>query len=184
MSGFLFAFLATLLISLGARDQLLVAQLSAKQGQRPSLLAVAVFSCTMTCAAAAWLATIFVTELPTIPARMVFAGLALVLAGVEAVLLGARKLPQEPTHSLFAALIVLLAQQVTDATRFAVLALAMVTSAPVPAAIGGAAGGAVALGFAWLAPEIAARPELSKLRRLAGLFLLAAGLVLVWRGVQ
>ena len=78
----------------------------------------------------------------------------------------------------------LLAQQVTDATRFAVLALAMVTSAPVPAAIGGAAGGAVALGFAWLAPEIAARPELSKLRRLAGLFLLAAGLVLVWRGVQ
>lgn len=183
MSAFFFAFLATLLATLGARDQLLVAQLCTRQGQRAGLLAVAIFSSGLTCAAAAWLATMLVAEVPTIPARMVFAGLALVLSGTEALLLGARKPPEEPTHSLFAALLVIAAQQITDAARFLILALALVTVAPIPVGLGGAAGGALALAAAWSAPELAARPELPKLRRLAGLFLLAAGLVLVWRGV-
>ena len=183
MSGALFAFLATLLAALGARDQLLVAQISARQGSRPSLLIIAVLSSALCSAAAAWLATVFVAELPTVQARMVFAGLAMVLAGGEALLLGAKRPPEEPTHSLFAALLVLGAQQITDAARFLILALAMVTAAPLSAGMGGGAGSILALGLAWIAPEIGTRPELRKLRRLAGLFLLAAGAVLIGRGV-
>ena len=183
MSAALFALLAALLAALGARDQLLVAQMTVRQGPRPGLLLVAVLSSASTCAAAAWLATVMVAELPSIPARLVFAGLALALAGGEALLLGARRPPAEPTHSLFAALAVIAAQQITDAARFIVLALALLTAAPIAAGIGGAAGTALALGFAWIAPDLVSRSELAKLRRLAGLFLLAAGAVLVWRGM-
>lgn len=183
MSGFIFAFLATLLASLGARDQLLVAQMSARQGSRPGLLIVAVLSSAACSAAAAWLATVFVAEVPTVQARKVFAGLALVFAGGEALLLAAKRPPEEPTNSLFAALLVLSAQQITDAARFLILALAMVTAAPFTAGMGGGAGSVLALGLAWIAPEIGSRPELRKLRRLAGVFLLVAGGVLVWRGM-
>ena len=51
-------------------------------------------------------------------------------------------------------------------------------------AMGGAAGGAIALTAAWSAPELASHPQLPRLRRLAGLFLLLAGLVLIWRGID
>ena len=183
MSAALFALVATLLAVLGSRDQLLVAQMTARQGQRPGLLLVAVLASAATCGAAAWLATVMVAELLTIPARTVFAGLALALAGGEALLLGARRPPAEPTHSLFAGLAVIAAQQITDAARFIVLALALLTAAPIAAGIGGAAGTALGLGFAWIAPDLVSRPELARLRRLAGLFLLAAGVVLVWRGI-
>lgn len=42
MTGFLFAFLACLIAGIGARDQLTVAALAVRQGQRPLLLVVAV----------------------------------------------------------------------------------------------------------------------------------------------
>lgn len=184
MSGFLFAFLVTLLASLGARDQLLVARITAVQGARVSLLAVALLSTIATCAGAAWLSGALAQQVPG-NARLVFAGFALVLAGGEALLLGTRrKGPQEPTRSLFAALVVLAAQQITDAVRFLVLALGLLWSSPALAAMGGAAGGAIALSVAWSAPELASHPQLPRLRRLAGLFLLLAGLVLIWRGID
>ncbi|PLK27588.1 hypothetical protein [Novosphingobium sp. TH158] len=183
MSGFLFAFLACLLASLGARDQLLVAQMSARQGARPGLLIVALAVTALTCAAAAWLATTLSGQVPGSGAKMIFAGIALVLAGGEALLLGAKRPPEEPTQSLFAAGLVIAAQQVTDAVRFMVLALALLSAAPVTAALGAIASGAVALATAWTAPEIAGHPLMPRLRRIAGAFLLLAGLLLAWRGL-
>lgn len=183
MSGFLFAFIACLLASLGARDQLLVAQMSARQGQRPGLLIVALFSAFATTALAAWLATVMAAQVPG-KAKLVFAGIALVLAGGEALLLAARKPPAEPTNSLFAALVVLAAQQLTDAVRFLVLALALLTASPITAGMGGAASGVIGLGAAWMMPEIATQKQLPMLRRLAGVFLLAAGIMLGWRGMS
>ena len=143
MTGFLFAFLATLLAALGARDQLLVAQLAKAQGQRVALLAVALACALGASAAAAKLAAVLLgAEFAGQPAaRFIFAGLSLVLAGGEALLLGARRAPEEPTRSLFAAGVVLLAQQVTDAVRFLILGLALATSAPVPAVVGKAMSG-------------------------------------------
>ncbi len=183
MSSFLCAFLASLLASLGARDQLLVAQMSARQGARPGLLIVALLSTALTCSGAAWLATTLASQVPGSGAKMIFAGIAITLAGGEALLHGAKRPPEEPTQSLFAAGVVIAAQQITDAVRFMVLALALLSAAPVTAAIGAFASGCVVLGTAWSSPEIAAHPLLPKLRRIAGGFLLLAGLVLVWRGL-
>ncbi|MFM5907312.1 MAG: hypothetical protein ACKOPO_06980 [Novosphingobium sp.] len=183
MSGFLFAFLACLLASLGARDQLLVAQMSARQGARPGLLIAALFVTVLTCAAASWLATTLAGQVSGSGAKMIFAGIALALAGGEALVLGAKRPPEEPTQSLFAAGLVIAAQQITDAVRFMVLALALLSAAPITAALGAIASGTVALGVAWSAPELAGHPLLPRLRRMAGAFLLVAGLVLVWRGL-
>lgn len=183
MSGFFFAFLAALLASLGARDQLLVAQMTLRQGPRLGLLAVGVLATALTCAAAAWLATTLTAQVPGSGAKMIFAGIALVLAGGEAVLLGAKKPPEEPTRSLFAALVVIAAQQVTDAVRFMVVALALLTSSPVTAGIGAFAAGTASLTTAWIAPDVMAHPAMATLRRMAGAFLLIAGVVLVWRGL-
>lgn len=182
MSAFLFAFLAVLLASLGGRDQLLVAQVTTVQGPRPGVL---VTGALVACAAAAvwaWLATMAELRLPA-NARLVFAGIALVLAGGEALLLRAKPPPAEPTRSLFAFALVIAAIEVTDAARFLVLALALVMVAPVPVALGGAAGGALGLAIAWSAPELAGAPWLRWVRRGAGLVLLVAGLVVAARGI-
>lgn len=184
MSGFLFAFLASLLASLGARDQLLLAQMSARQGARPGLLAIALFTTALTCAGAAWLATTLVQQVPGSGAKMTFAGIALTLAGGEALLLGAKRPPEEPTQSLFAAAVVIAAHQITDAVRFMVLALALLSAAPITAAMGAFASGCLVLITAWSSPEIATHPLLPRLRRLAGAFLFLAGIVLAWRGIS
>lgn len=182
MAGFLFAFLACLLASLGARDQVLVAQMTARQGQRPALLLIAIASTVACTAVAAWLAGVVSHEVPGMPARTVFAGLAMALAGGEALLLVRRRPPQEPTGSLFAALVVVAALQVTDAVRFLIVGLSLAAAAPQTAAMGGAAAGVMALTAAWLEPELAQHAALPKLRRLAGLLLLVAGLVVAWQG--
>lgn len=184
MSGFFFAFLAALLASLGARDQLLVAQMTLRQGARPGLLAAGLVSTAVTCAAAAWLATTLTAQVPGSGAKSIFAGIALVLAGGEALLLGARRPPEEPTRSLFAALVVIAAQQITDAVRFMVLALALLTASPLTAALGAFAAGAASLAAAWTAPEAVTHPAMPTLRKIAGSFLLLAGLVLIWRGLH
>lgn len=181
MSGFLFAFVAIALASIGARDQLLLARMSQRQGQRPGLLIIAILTASASCAAAVWVAQFVAGELPTIPARIVFAGLALVFAGGEALLLGARKPPEEPTQSLFAALVVLLAQQITDAARFVVVALTILTRAPLPVALGSAAASALMLAVVWTAPEVTGQRTLPWVRRLAGAVLFGTGLLLIWQ---
>ena len=182
MSGFFFAFIAVLLASLGGRDQLLVAQLSERQGPRIALLVVAVAMGAAMAALWAWLALALDMRLPP-NARQIFAGIALVLAGGEALVLSPRKAAAEPTRSLFAFALVLGAIQVTDAARFLILALALLTAAPVPVALGGAAGTALALGAAWSAPEFTLHPLMRRIRRGAGAVLLVCGTVLAARAI-
>ncbi|MEO5597512.1 MAG: hypothetical protein ABIQ66_02720 [Novosphingobium sp.] len=180
MSGFLFAFLCAVLAGIGARDQRLVAQLSARLGSHFGLLIAALVTAVATSAVAAWAATVLSAEVAG-PARLVFAAMALGIAGIEALLLSARKAPAEPTRSLFAAALVLLAQQATDAVRFVILALALLTAAPISAGMGGATGSAALLAAAWAFPELATANRLRTLRRIAGGVLLIAALALVWR---
>ena len=176
MSGFLFALVACLLASLGARDQVLVARLTAALGPRLTLLAAALVAAAATAALAAWAGSRMLADLA--PAhRPVAAGLALIAAGGEMLILGPGRAPTEPTRSLFAAFVVLLAQQVTDAARLLVLALAVATAAPVPAGLGGALGSGAGLLVAWLAPAAPAR--LAWPRRIAGLVFAIAGIVLL-----
>lgn len=177
MSGFLFAFLAVLLAGIGARDQVLLANLTARQGARGSLLLVALATGIATSAFAAWGALALMPVL-TGPARILLAAMALGLAGAEALLLKPPTAPEEPTQSLGAACIVLLAHQITDSARFLIFAIALATMAPIPAGIGGAAGSAAALVAGWLGGGDLLRPGLTLTRRITGgVFLAVAAIV-------
>jgi putative Ca2+/H+ antiporter (TMEM165/GDT1 family) len=176
MSAFYFAFLAVLLAGLGSRDQLTVAAMTLRQGQRPALLIVGVIASVATAAAAAWAAG-EVAPLLAPRARLVMAALALGLAGGEALVSFAPRRPREPTASLGALALLLLAHQLTDAARFLVFAIAVAQAAPLPAGIGGAAGGAAMLAAGWMAPAAFVHPRLLLARRTVGALLLLVALV-------
>jgi hypothetical protein len=176
MSAFYFAFLAVLLAGLGARDQATVAHLSLSQGARPGVLLVGVAASMATAAFAAWAGS-SAAPLLTIKARLAMAALALAFAGAESLWPLAARPPREPTASLGALAIVLLAHQLTDAARFLVFALAVALAAPLAVGIGGAAGGAVALAAGWALPAIFAGPKLRRARRAVGAALMVAAAV-------
>lgn len=174
--------LTVFVVSFGARDQTLLMDLGRAQGQRPMLLVAALLATLGTTAMAVWAGgKLLVTLAPR--ARVLFVVIALLAAGVEMLLLGRRRAPDEPTHSLFAAWVVLMGLQITDAARFLALALAVGTAAPVPVGIGAATGGMGALAIGWLAPDLGAALQLGRVRRTAGAVLLAIGLALGWSAV-
>lgn len=177
MSGFLFAFLATLLAGFGARDQALLSQLTARQGRRPLLLLTALLATIGATVFAVWIAQRLLGTMAP-PARMMFAAFALMLGGTEMLLLGPRKPIVEPTNSLFAALLVVGAVQITDAVRFLIVALGVATAAPVPAGLGGGLGNAAALIAGWAMPGLAQAAGWRAARRIAGAALLLIGLAI------
>lgn len=143
MQWFLFAFAAVALVSTGGRDQLLVARLADRLGRGGGLFvagtAASVVSALLMSVAGLSLALL----LPGAAADMLVA-FALLFAAIELVRRPATKLPEEPTRSLFATFVVLLARQLGDAARFLVFAFAAGGSAWLAAA-GGALGGCAAL---------------------------------------
>lgn len=180
MTGLLLALLGTVIAGFGARDQNLMAQLAGVQGSRPGALAIAIVICCATAGFAAWAGSTIAPIMPA-KARVLLAWLALVIAGIEMLVIvpsKARK-PKEPTHSLGALGIVLAGHQVTDAARFLVFAVAVMAAAPVPAGIGGAVGGAVSLTAAWMVPELLSKPRIGLWRRLVGTGLLVLALALL-----
>ena len=82
MSGFLFAFVAALIAGFGARDQVMIAHLSARLGPRASLLLVAWAGAASASALAAWGAAALAGQVPD-AARLLLAAIALAAAGVE-----------------------------------------------------------------------------------------------------
>lgn len=180
MIGFYFAFLAVVLSGLGARDQATVAGMALRQPGRAALLVTAIGASFATAAFAVWAAET-VAPLMAPKARLFLAALALGFAGVESLALAPGRNPQEPTGSLGAFLIVLLAHQLTDAARFLVFAIAIATGAPLTAGIGGAVGGAVVVAAGWLLPELCGRPVWRKARRCIGVVLLVIALWLALR---
>ncbi|MBC2665910.1 hypothetical protein H7F51_10270 [Novosphingobium flavum] len=179
MSAFLFAFLAVLVCGIGARDQSLVAGVTRVQGQRPLLLLTALAAAAATTAFAGWAATRLVADM--VPAaRILFAAMALVLAGLEILVLRAPRQPEEPTGSLFAAFVVLAAQQITDGARFLILAIAVATAMPLTAALGGGMASMAMVSAGWLRPDLVAARPVRLVRRLAGTVLVLIGL---WLGL-
>lgn len=148
MSSFLFGFALVLLVSLGARDQLLVARLAGRTG--PGLLVAGVLAATASAAVMAWAGSLVSTLLFPEAGKMLVA-IALAVAAVELAWPIRSSAPREPSHSIFAAFVVLLARQIGDAGRFMVFAIAAWTALPWLAAAGGAAGGAAALALGWAA---------------------------------
>lgn len=175
MTGFLFALLAVFLAGIGARDQVLLAGITARHGPRGVLLVVALTTGIAASAFAAW-GAVAIAPMLNSSARMLLAAMALGLAGLEALVLRPPRAPAEPTHSLGAAAIVLLAHQLTDSARFLIFAIALATAAPIPAGMGGAAGSIGALVAGWLGGSDLLRPELSTARRVTGGVLLLVAL--------
>lgn len=180
MSGFLFALLAVFLAGIGARDQVLVAALSARQGARPMALVVALVCAMASGALVAWLSGIALPRMGPVQ-RQMFAALALGLAALEMLFARKTRVPVEPTHSLGAFAVVLLAQQLTDAARFLIFAIAVATSANIAAGLGGMLGGAGVVAGGWLGGDLLLQRNLAPLRRAVGLVLL---MVAVWIGVN
>lgn len=183
MAAFLLALVAVLAVSLGGRDQLLVARLAERLGKGGGLLAVGFLASTITALLMAAAGLAMALLLPGAAADMLVA-IALLFAAVELAWQRGTKLPEEPTRSLFATFVVLLARQLGDAARFCVFAFAAGGSAWL-AGIGGALGGtaALALGIA-LAGELAGWPLRLIRLVLAGVLLITAvGVGLTARGI-
>lgn len=182
MTGFLLALIAIFVAGLGARDQVLIATFAARQGQRPALLLVALVSVALAAAAAIWLAGAFAPGL-TIPVRRMLAVLALGLAAIEMIVSWPRRAPAEPTQSLGAFGIVLLAQQLTDASRFLLFALSVASIWPGAAGLGGALGGGAVVLVGWAGGQALLDLPLVRIRRWLGgaLLVLAVGLFAAFR---
>lgn len=172
MSGFLFAFIASIVVGIGARDQALVASLSEGQGARPAVLVLAMLSACASAAAATW-AGVQVTPMLVPAARTMLVAMVLALAALELLVMRPLRTPAEPTESLFAFGVVLLAQQLTDAARFVIFALAAASLFPAGTALGGAIGGSITVLAGWMLAGQLRQWPLAMVRRVLGLVLLA-----------
>jgi putative Ca2+/H+ antiporter (TMEM165/GDT1 family) len=174
MTGaFLFALVSGFALSLGGRDQLLAARLAERLGKGGGLLAVGALGSTLSAAAMAAAGLALALVLPE-PAADMLVAIGLLIAAVELAWPRRPELPDEPTRSLFATLIVLLARQLGDAARFMVFAFAAGGSAWL-AGVGGAIGGTAAIALGVLAADDLARWPLRAIRlTLAALTALAA----------
>jgi hypothetical protein len=176
MNAALWAMLGCFLAGIGARDQMLVAALTARLGRHGGLLLMGALTGTLASCFVAW-ASVEIALSLSYPARLVMACFALGAAGFESLVFKPKFKAKEPTRSLFAAALVLLMQQAADASRFLVFAIAMLTDAPIPAAAGGAVGTAFALTMGWLAAGamLDAQSGITQIRRWAGAVLLGVG---------
>lgn len=174
MTGALLAFLAALLAGIGARDQMLLAGLAARRLLPAMMVAVAVVTAAFAGVAAAKAAEVL-TPMLSPSARVMFAGMAAVVAGLECLVIGPKPTPEEPTRSLFAATVVLLAHQLTDGARFLVFAIAVATAVPDAAALGGVAGGVATVLIGALTGEMLIPARLRLVRRVIGVVFLAVG---------
>jgi len=185
MPALFLALLTSALAMLAARPALLTARLSAALGAGPGLLVACWATAIATSALAGWGGAWLAPQMAP-AAKGMFVAFALGVSGLELLFLHPRAKPAEPTRSLGAIFLVLLGEQVTDAARFFVLALAVATAGPVLAAAGGAIGSGAVLTAAWaVGGAWERRLPLRSIRvGVGGVFLLAAIVVgLSARGV-
>jgi len=150
VDGFLLALLLVAALATGGRDQRMVAHWSDAFGRSGQLLALAVGCACLSAALMAWIGAAFADLLPPRAAQMLVP-FALVVAAAERAWPARDRAPQEPTRSLAAIGIVLLARQVGDSARLTVFALAAWSTMPSAAGLGGALGGAAAVALGWAA---------------------------------
>lgn len=176
MSAFLLALLAALVAGLGARDQMVVVQLAARRGRGLGLLITVMAVALLSAVVAGWLGGQVAPQL--LPrARTYMVAMALGLAALELVVLRPGRQAAEPTESLGALAVVLLAHQVTDGARLLVFAIAAASAVPVLAILGGAAGCGLSMVLAVVGGEDLLRLPLRRMRTGLGVTL---GLVAIY----
>ena len=156
MAGFMAALVAVALTSFGGRDQLLLARMSAKlgQAQKPATALMMVgWATTIITSIVMAFAAVAVAGMMTPAARAMLVALALLFAAIELAIPDKKRKLDEPTHSLGALFIVLLARQLTDSARFIVFAMAIYGNIAWLAALGGALAGGAGLTLGWILGE-------------------------------
>lgn len=144
MDSFLLCLIAVFALSLGARDQLMMARMSHVSGGATSLMFIGAVTSILSAGAMAFAGSGIAALLPEAAQTMLIAFM-LIMAAFELAWPVKMKEAKEPTQSKGAFGIVLAAAQVRDAARFAVFAFAA-GSVLIPAAgLGGALGGIAAL---------------------------------------
>jgi hypothetical protein len=183
VSAFYLTFVAVMLSGFAARDQVTIASMTRVYGKRPLALAIAIVVSTLTAAFAGWAASTVVPLLAP-AARVFLCAMAIAFAGAESVVIAPRAVGREPTQSLGALALVLLAHQLTDAARFVVFGIAVAMQAPVTAASGGALGGIVLVAAGWAFPGLVLDPRARLARRLVGAGFVLAGGYLAMRALD
>ncbi len=148
MDVFLLSLVMVFAIALAGRDAAVMAALAERLGRAPLLLAAGMACAGLSAALMAWLGSTFAALLPYRAAQMMVA-FALGFAALELALPVKSMPPAEPTRSLGAIALVLLARQLGDAARFVVFAFAALAHLPWVSGLGGALAGAGALWLAW-----------------------------------
>lgn len=178
MDTFLYTLLLVFAVSLGSRDQLVVARLSHALEQSWPLLAVGGLVSLISAGVMTFAGATLAEILPPRAADMLVA-FALAIAAFELFWPARMKPMAEPTRSLGAAGIVLLARQMGDAARFVIFAFAAEATYPVVTVFGGALGSVAALAIGWmLGAELEARFPLRAIRIGSGVCLIIAALVI------
>ncbi|MGY6551346.1 MAG: hypothetical protein ACXIT4_05555 [Erythrobacter sp.] len=178
MDIFLFTLLLVFAIALGGRDQMVVAQLSDALGGSRALLATGMVCALLSAAFMGWMGSVFADLLPR-RAREMLVAFALGFAAIELAWPVRIRPPSEPTRSLGAAALVLLARQIGDGARFVVFAFAVLAHVPALSALGGAVGGAGAVVLGWAAgAQALARYRLAWWRRGLALCLFIAAILI------
>ena len=176
MSAFLLALVATLLASTGGRDQRLVAQLSERMNAPVPLLIAAGASAIVAAMIAAAFGEALALLLPS-AAKTMLVAFALILAAIELAWPILQRDPAEPTRSVFAVILVIVARQIGDGPRFLILAIAAAYGSPWMAGAGGALGGAAALALGWaVGAQLYARWPLRAVRWALAAVLFLAGI--------
>lgn len=175
MAPFLFALISVFLLSLGARDQLMMARMSASSGQAGSLLLIGILVSAISAGVMAYAGSWMASLLPT-RAQYMLAAFALGAAAVELAWRVKLKKMHEPTQSKGAFGVVLAATQMHDAARFLVFALAAGASMAGVAGLGGALGGAAALYLGWTMGEELETWPIKPIRWVLAGLALAAGI--------
>jgi putative Ca2+/H+ antiporter (TMEM165/GDT1 family) len=150
MDAFLLCLVLTFAIALGGREQLLVAQFAQMLGRSLPLLLTGMACAALSAGAMAWAGASLAALLPQRAADMLVA-FALASAALELAWPVKLKPMAEPTRSLVAIGVVVLARQLGDAARFTVFAFAASAVYPETALIGGALGGGAAVASGWFA---------------------------------
>lgn len=148
MPAFFLSMLATLLLTCGARDQMLMAQVAHRFNQ-PFTLLISGWLASLLAAAVATFGGVLIAPLLTPAAKQILLAMTLLVAALEMVWMRSSAKPTEPTRSMFAIVTVILARQITDGARFVLFGLAAYNANMWLVLIGGAFGGAAALTVAW-----------------------------------
>ncbi|MEL7188360.1 MAG: hypothetical protein AAGK17_02315 [Pseudomonadota bacterium] len=176
MDAFMFTMLLVFVCVQGARDQMLIAQLSDAFDRAFPILFFGVVCAATSAMLLAFAGATIAHILPTRASEMLVA-FSLVAAAIELCWPVTIKRIKEPTRSSFAIAIVTILRQLGDGPRFIIFAFAAYAHYAPAAGIGGGLGGAAALALAWFIGERKlSRIPFKYLRPFLGACLFVAGL--------